>query len=90
MHSDYILVLFNDCSETEIGVTEFMSQLNSSHVQGIDDLHYTFGDEGEEIDEEVVEEDDEQEGILGPLSCQGLGPKKGRFVVLMVVYRNLR
>jgi hypothetical protein len=39
------LVLCDDSSETKISVAKFMSQLDSSHPQGIGDVHYTFGDE---------------------------------------------
>jgi hypothetical protein len=36
----YKLVLFYDCGVAEIGIAEFMSQLDSSLVQGMDDLQY--------------------------------------------------
>jgi hypothetical protein len=34
----------SQASATEIGVAEFMSQLDSTHTQGLDDLHFGDGD----------------------------------------------
>jgi hypothetical protein len=41
-----------------------MSQLDSSHTQGIDDLHYGFG--GEDEEEEEVGMEDEVEEVDDP------------------------
>jgi hypothetical protein len=37
------LVFFYDCGEADIWVIEFMFPMDSSHVQGLDDLNYGFG-----------------------------------------------
>jgi uncharacterized protein YdeI (YjbR/CyaY-like superfamily) len=49
----------SQASATEIRVAEFMSQLDSSHTQGLHDLNFSVGDsyvaEDEEAEEEVTE-----------------------------------
>jgi hypothetical protein len=57
----------SQASASEIGVTDFMSQLDSTHNQGLHDLHFGNGDSyddayaDEEEVEEVVDEEEEVE-----------------------------
>ena len=56
----FIELLF-DCSATELGVAEFMSQLDNSHVQSLNDLNYDLEDLVEEEEQEEEEEEEEAE-----------------------------
>jgi hypothetical protein len=72
----------SQASATKIGVAEFMSQLDSSHTQGLDELNFGNGDsyatEDEEAEEELTEVEEAEEEVTDVGATKEKGKKSNK------------